>query len=270
MPRETIYAVQHIRRMRGGSQAHLLRASDSNFYVVKFQNTPQHNRVLANEYLGSRLGSLLGLPMPEVHPIDVPESLIVKTPGLCLDSAGLSIPCKPGLALASHFVADYFHHRIFDYLPESMFAKVINGQDFARVLVFDKWTANCDGRQAVFAKPDKERLYRAFFIDQGHCFNGGAWTFSDLALQGVYYRNHVYQTVTGWQSFEPTISGVERFDISDLWKAAEGLPPQWYEHDSEGLMGLINALHERRPAVRDLINLFRSSSRNPFPAWTSS
>jgi hypothetical protein len=31
-------AVQHIRRMRGGAQSHLMRCADSNYYVVKFPN----------------------------------------------------------------------------------------------------------------------------------------------------------------------------------------------------------------------------------------
>jgi hypothetical protein len=31
-------AVQQIRRMRGGSQSHLMRASDGNYYITKFQN----------------------------------------------------------------------------------------------------------------------------------------------------------------------------------------------------------------------------------------
>jgi hypothetical protein len=48
--------VQHVRRMRGGSQSHLMRASDGHFYVVKFQNNPQHLRVLANEMFATRLG----------------------------------------------------------------------------------------------------------------------------------------------------------------------------------------------------------------------
>jgi hypothetical protein len=32
----SILAVQHLRRMRGGSQSHLLRASDGAYYVTKF------------------------------------------------------------------------------------------------------------------------------------------------------------------------------------------------------------------------------------------
>jgi len=59
-----ISAVQHLRKLRGGSQSHLLRASDGAWYVTKFQNNPQHVRVLANEMLATRLGLALGLPCP--------------------------------------------------------------------------------------------------------------------------------------------------------------------------------------------------------------
>ncbi len=59
-PVEAISAVQHIRKMRGGSQAHLLRASDNHFYVTKFQNNPQDIRILANEYLATKLGTASG------------------------------------------------------------------------------------------------------------------------------------------------------------------------------------------------------------------
>src|SRR5579871_584432 len=58
----SLYAEQHVRRMRGGSQAHLVRASDGAFYVVKFQNNPQSLRVLANEMFATQIGLWLGLP----------------------------------------------------------------------------------------------------------------------------------------------------------------------------------------------------------------
>src|SRR5215470_17540273 len=133
---ETLYAVQHIRRMRGGSQAHLIRASDNNYHVVKFQNNPQHTRILAGEYLGSRLGVLLGLPMPEVRVIEVTDWLIAHTPELRIESVGFSAPCASGLHLASRYVADVFEDQVFDYMPESMFNRVANAEDFPRVLVF--------------------------------------------------------------------------------------------------------------------------------------
>src|SRR5438105_15963376 len=43
----------HIRKMRGGAQSHLIEANDGQCYIVKFQNNPQHRRILVNELLAS-------------------------------------------------------------------------------------------------------------------------------------------------------------------------------------------------------------------------
>jgi hypothetical protein len=48
-------AVRHVRKMRGGAQAHLLEADDGHWYVVKFRNNPQHRRILVNERLSATL-----------------------------------------------------------------------------------------------------------------------------------------------------------------------------------------------------------------------
>ena len=48
-------AVEHMRRMRGGAQSHLMRCNDERYYVVKFRNNPQGPRILANEMLASHL-----------------------------------------------------------------------------------------------------------------------------------------------------------------------------------------------------------------------
>ena len=84
----SLSAIAHIRRLRGGSQSHLLRASDGNLYVTKFQNNPQHVRVLANEMFATRLGHVLGLPMPQVQVIEVPDWLTVNTPELSVEKIG--------------------------------------------------------------------------------------------------------------------------------------------------------------------------------------
>jgi hypothetical protein len=87
-------AVQQIRRMRGGSQSHLMRASDGHYYITKFQNNPQHCRILANEFLASRLGLYLGLPMPKVAVIEVSDWLVSNSPDLRMDTAGLLTPMQ--------------------------------------------------------------------------------------------------------------------------------------------------------------------------------
>lgn len=91
-----ISAVQHLRRLRGGSQSQLLRASDGASYVTKFQNNPQDIRVLANEILATRLGLAIGLPMPRVEVIEVSDWLVEHTPEMRIQLGGTEIPCQSG------------------------------------------------------------------------------------------------------------------------------------------------------------------------------
>ena len=78
-------ALEQIRRMRGGAQSHLMRCDDGYYYVVKFQNNPQHTRVLVNELLGTSLALRLGLPTAPAAIISVSEDLIRLTPDLCME-----------------------------------------------------------------------------------------------------------------------------------------------------------------------------------------
>jgi len=57
--------------MRGGAQSHLMYADDGRYYIVKFQNNPQHVRVLANELLANRIAERIGLPVPVTELIEV-------------------------------------------------------------------------------------------------------------------------------------------------------------------------------------------------------
>lgn len=266
-----ISAVQHLRRLRGGSQSHLLRASDGASYVTKFQNNPQHIRVLANEMLATRLGLALGLPMPRVEVIEVSDWLIAHTPELRIQLGGIDIPCHAGKQLGSLYVGDDTPGLTLDYMARELLQDVRNLQDFARVLVLDKWTCNADGRQAIFSrKSPRSRRYQATFIDQGYCFNAGEWTFPDFPLRGVYGNNSVYEVVMGWETFEPALSRAEGTDAHTIWRCAADIPEEWYERDREGLERLVEKLSERRRIIRNLITDFRRSPRNPFPNWMES
>jgi hypothetical protein len=247
----------------------LLRATDGNWYVTKFQNNPQHIRVLANEMLATRLGLALGLPMPSVEIIEVSDWLIEHTEGLRVQLGGPMIPCRSGKQLGSRYVGP--PGRTVDYMPSESLGGVRNLADFARVLVLDKWTCNADGRQAIFwRRTPRSRRYDATFIDQGYCFNAGEWTFPDCPLRGVYATNSVYEGVRGWEAFEPALTRAEEMDSSGIWPCAAEIPEEWYERDRDGLDRLVEALHQRRGTIRRLIAEFRKSTRNPFPSWRDS
>jgi hypothetical protein len=130
-------------------------------------NNPQHVRVLANEFLAARLGYLLGLPLPRVEPIEVSDWLIAHTPELRIELPGSNDPWKPGVHLASRYVADPVSAAIFDYLPQSQVERITNLSDFARVLVLDRWTSNADGRQVIFHRKSNQKRFSAMFIELG-------------------------------------------------------------------------------------------------------
>jgi HipA-like kinase len=263
-------ALEQIRRMRGGAQSHLMRCSDEHYYVVKFQNNPQHRRILANELLGTRLAARLGLPTVPVAIVDVSEELIRLTPELAMELPRSRIPCQAGLQFGSRYPGDPRRLTLHDFLPDEQLREVQNLHAFAGMLVFDKWTCNTNGRQTVFFDDRHEAAarYEARMIDQGFCFNAGEWNFPDAPLRGLYARNRVYQGVTGMESFAPWLARVEN-SINErvLDEISREIPPAWYEDDYDALLRLLEQLYRRRPRVPDLILEAKRTNRQPFPNW---
>jgi hypothetical protein len=262
-----VLAVQQIRRMRGGAQGQLMLGADGQVYVVKFQNNPQHMRVLANELLASRLAAAAGLTVPFAGLVEVTGWLIENTPELEIDLGKSRERCRPGLHFGSRFAGGLMPGQVVDYLAEEQLAEVKNLDEFAGILALDKWTGNANGRQAVFTRRQRERRYKAVFIDFGYCFHAGEWRFEDAPLRGVYYRNDVYRNVTGWESFEPWLQRVETLPEETVWSAANEVPPEWYGGDQADMEKLIEKLLARRSRIRELIEAFRESDRRPFPNW---
>jgi hypothetical protein len=262
-----VLAVQHIRRMRGGAQGQLMLGADGHLYVVKFQNNPQHTRVLANEFLASRLASAVGLTAPEVELVEVSSWLVENTPELEIDLGRTRVRCQPGLQFGSRFVGGLMPGQVVDFLPEEQLGEVRNLGEFAGILALDKWTANANGRQAVFARKQRERRYRAVFIDFGYCFHAGEWRFSDSPLRGVYYRNNVYREVRGWESFEPWLTRLETLSADAVWEVANEIPHEWFGGDQSEMEELVEKLLARRSRIRELIESFGKSERGPFPLW---
>lgn len=262
-----IFAIQHIRRMRGGAQSHLMRCSDGNYYVVKFSNNPQNLRVLANEMFAAHLAAATGLPVADTEVIEVGEWLVSHTPELNIQLENITIPCNAGLQFGSRYAVSPLEGQVLDRLPALKLARVRNLPTFVGMLAMDKWIGNSDGRQAAFWRKMTQRRYAAAFIDQGNCFNAGHWDFPDYPLRGTYPQIEVYARVRGWHSFQPWLSRIETMEESVIWAAAAGIPTEWYRNDANALEQLIQLLLERRPLVRELITRFRLSVQKPFPNW---
>ena len=287
-------AVEHVRRMRGGAQAQLMRCDDEAYYIVKFQNNPQHLRILANEMLATRLAARLGLAVPQVEVVEVRPEIIAYTPDLVIQLGLGGKPCAAGKQFGSQFPGHPARLAVHDFLPDEQLRSVRNLSDFLGVLVFDKWTCNTNGRQAIFfrepgsgagdAAPDFTEPgsaapgyaasgcialgYTAMMIDFGFCFNAGEWDFPDAPLRGLYARQRVYEGVAGMESFEPWLARLEnRITERVLGEEAAQIPPEWYGGDWQELERLLERLYRRRERVRELIFSARNSGRDPFPNW---
>ncbi len=269
-----LHALEQIRRMRGGAQSHLMRCSDGLYYVVKFQNNPQHRRILVNEMLGTKLAARLGLPTVPVAIVEVSEELIRLTPELAMELPRSRIPCQPGPQFGSRYPGNPRQLTLHDFLPDEQLREVENLHAFAGMLVFDKWACNTNGRQTVFFRRQNEAAndaavrYETRMIDQGFCFNAGEWNFPDAPLRGLYARNRVYQGVTGMESFAPWLERLESgMTERVLDEVSREIPPAWYEDDYDALLRLLEQLHRRRSRVPELILEAKRTNRQPFPNW---
>ncbi len=300
-------AIEHVRRMRGGAQAQLMRCDDGGYYIVKFQNNPQHLRILANEMLATRLAARLGLLVPQIEVVEVRPELIAYSSDLVIQLGMGRKPCAAGKQFGSQFPGHPARMTIHDFLPDENLVAIRNFPDFLGIFVFDKWTCNTNGRQAIFFREPVDGTnaapvefpsavsapgsraagpafpaplqqsdvtyaaaspYVAMMIDHGFCFNAGEWDFPDAPLRGLYARHCVYQNVTNMESFEPWLSRVEnQMTEAVLGEEASRIPPEWYADDWPALERLVERLYARRKRLRELIWSARNSGREPFPNW---
>ena len=72
--------------------------ADGGLWVVKFRNNPQGERVLANEFLATRIAEALGLAVPKSDVVEVSEWLVANSPEMQLDlGRGMRARCEAGL-----------------------------------------------------------------------------------------------------------------------------------------------------------------------------
>jgi hypothetical protein len=271
-----VTARRFIRKMRGGAQSHLLEADDGHFYVVKFQNNPQHRRILVNELVASVLLEYLQISAPESALVEIDEEFLAANPEIGMSLGTRRVPVEPGWHFGSRYPGDPCRIAVYDFVPDGLLEQVVNVGEFLGIFVFDKWTANADGRQSIFhramVRPAHAALpptpgFVARMIDHGFIFNGPHWEFSDSPLQGLYPRRSVYARVASLDDFQPWLDRIRRLPHEVLDLAWKRVPSVWIEDEEDAFERLLEALMARRARVPDLIAATRDARPNPFPNW---
>jgi hypothetical protein len=200
-------ATRLIRKMRGGSQAHLLECDDGHFYVVKFRNNAQHRRILINEWIASVFLSYLQISTPPAAIVSLSTAFLEANPDIYIQLGSRHQAVEPGRHFGSRYPGNPSNVMVYDFLPDALLDKVVNAAEFLGVLAFDKWMSNTDARQSIFFRAGLRQWSpaasqsppRAGFVaqmmDHGYVFDGPHWTFADSPLQGLYFRPSTYQRV---------------------------------------------------------------------------
>ncbi|HTW63001.1 MAG TPA: HipA family kinase [Bryobacteraceae bacterium] len=275
-----VEATRLIRKMRGGAQAHLLECSDGCFYVVKFRNNPQHRRILINEWVASVFLNYLQISAPPAAIVNLSPEFLAANPEIYLQLGSRRLAVEPGWHFGSRYPGDPAKVLVYDFLPDLLLDKVVNVNEFAGVLAFDKWMGNADSRQSIFfrarlrqwspssAKEAPRAGFVAHMMDHGYVFNGPHWTFPDSPLQGLYFRPSVYRNIRSLTDFEPWIERILHFPEEVVDEALKQIPQDWLADDAVELESMLAKLMSRRKRVPDLIRESRRGRVNPFPDWT--
>jgi hypothetical protein len=275
-----VRAVRFVRKMRGGSQAHLLHCDDDYFYVVKFRNNPQGRRLLVNEWIASLYLRHLQICGPDVAMVSLSDDFLEANPDVHMHFGRGRLAVESGIHFGSRYVGDGRKVSVCDFLPDTSLKHVANWKEFAGVMAFDKWLGNVDARQAVFlsnsslsersssnSDPARRGRYVAYMIDHGQVFGGALWRFADSPLQGLYFRPDVYRSVRSLDDFQPWLDRILHFPEAVCQQALKNLPEVWLQQDAHALDTLLAKLMSRRNRVPELICEARRGRIDVFPQW---
>lgn len=267
--------------MRGGAQAHLLACDDGGWYVTKFRENPQHRRILVNEWVASVFLGHLRIAAPQVRVVSLSAEFLSAEREVCLQLGSRRTAVEPGWHFGSQFPGNPNTDAVYDYLPDSILGGVANLNHFLGVLVFDKWTANSDSRQAIFfrrrlrdwleedsATPQRKGFI-AQMVDHGYIFDGPNWDFNDSPIQGLYFRPQVYETVRGLDSLQPWLDQVRHCPESVFDHVWREVPRAWLDSSEEEreMERLLARLLERRGRVEELLLATARARAKVFPNW---
>jgi hypothetical protein len=252
--------------MKGGSQAVLVR-TDAGYYVCKWRQNPQHRRVLINEAISSQLLKLMRIATPTWAIVQVDEQFIRDNPLASISLGTVSIPVSPGPHFGSRVMPESVTFGFYDHLPGQRLDQVINLDDFFKVLVFDLWVDNGDGRQAIFSKADDSRVtarFNAQMIDNGFAFgfDGGEWRMRDRFVGKMYAQiGPWYLRSSAAAPIASAIDAARSIGTSTFASIVDSLPREWVEGDYRHIRQLGADLRRRADRLPDLVDQALSSLR---------
>jgi hypothetical protein len=251
----------------GGSDPHLIRGSDGSAYVVKFQGNPQEGRregarILANEYMASRIGAVIGAPCPEGVIINVDESFI--------QGANISYPSgRPpgGPQFGSRYAADSSGASFQRPTPEH-FRQFRNLSQIPNMVILDTLTWNTDRKIDHIVFHGVTGGFRFWAVDYGHCLGvtQGWASLPSVPAATPLVAPVMCDLVTDRSWIEEAISLTERaLTDAEIDSALRDVPASAWGISEADLAGLRTFAVHQRTGIRERV----LSHLNQFPSLRS-
>lgn len=221
----------------GCTKPYYIICDDGEIYAVKFKQNPEGPRVLANEFVCSKLAKLLDLPVPTPAIISV-EKRFIEDFGNQI-SAHVGEDIKPGYHFGTQKIDKVFPIENADMLKSAQNKFII-----PEILLFDHWIGNSD------RESNKGNLLFNFgkmeiaVIDHTHAFElGPIWTAADLkqrigeSIQIYNIGGNIYKKlvpfINGFNPFHAIQTKMSGLTSEDLWYIINSTPEEWELSDEE-------------------------------------
>jgi hypothetical protein len=215
----------------GATSPLFFRADDGYIYVVKTMTNPLGGKVLANEYIASLFGRMLGLPFPRSDYFYITQEWFDQHP--YLTDAGIGV----GIHFASRYLEDV------KYVTNDSLSLIRNRNEIAGMILFDHLFHNADrahNRKNMILSPTDTNTYTLYGIDHSHLFRSGRWTayslhdweyrirIYDQNWYGVFFSDWIYAN-----DFLPYMSAINEINTDIIKDILRAIPREWIPDATE-------------------------------------
>jgi hypothetical protein len=241
-------ALVYIKHFISVTSPHVIEFSDGEVYVVKFKENPWGQRVVVNEYVVSRIASLLGFSHKVGKLVYVSQQFVDDN------------PFAQGLKEGIQFGAPYFNDFI-DFSSENV-KELKNVKELGQIPVLDTLFCNDDRHPGnilvVHDGSGRARLARFYLIDHGHAFEGKDWTIE--TLEELVTSKKLYMDAVDFRviprrmaSFDSFLLKLESLKSSVIKDVIDSIPDEW-ELDKYEKQSLEEFINTRKTLVRNIID----------------
>ena len=225
----SIYPVQYLHVLRGGT-AHVILFSNGKKYVVKWNGTSKdRGKEVVNEYLIGSLAKLFSLPVIPFELVYIPKEFIEKTPELQTKKHNYT----QGYQYACLFLENAMVFEDVRQNPPSK-TEVRNRDMLAGITVFDQWANNSDrGTMNVIFEPFSDGTYYVHMIDHGRVFPGRyQWSAKTLSEEPVYnfhwpFYKWVYTVLNDDSELSAFAEKIVDMPNEKIYEVIQSIPSEW-------------------------------------------